>query len=199
MPFIYWLEKAVKSHKNAEKHPKTQKVRGKKIMAEEIKNNVADTTDANVTDNAPTVEDSVSKVEYDKLKSALDKALKEKGDITKQLRAKQSEDERLSAEQAEAQRIRDEELEATKAELNRMKAVGAYKSMSSEKVVENLIEAVSNADHNAIALIIENEVKAGVKVAQTEWLKSRPQANVGSYSSMTKEEIMAITDREERM
>lgn len=169
-------------------------------MAEEIKSSVADTTDANVTDNAtPTVEDSVSKVEYDKLKSALDKALKEKGDITKQLRAKQSEDERLSAEQAEAQRIKDEEYEATKAELNRLKAVGAYKSISSDKVVESLIDAVSNADHNAIALIIENEVKAAVKVAQTEWLKSRPQANVGSYSAMTKEQIMGIADREERL
>lgn len=164
-------------------------------MAEETK--VVETTETNVTENTPVVE-TVSKSEYDKLKASLDKALKEKGDITKQLRAKQSEDERLSAEQAEAQRIRDEEFEATKAELNRMKAVGAYKSISSEKVVENLIDAVSNADHNAIALIIENEIKAAVKVAQTEWLKSRPQANVGSYSAMTKEQIMAITDRDER-
>ena len=62
-----------------------------------------------------------------------------------------------------------------------------------------LIEAVSNADHNTIATILDNEIKSAVKVAQTEWLKSRPQANVGSYSSMTKEQIMAISDREERM
>ena len=166
-------------------------------MAEETK--VVETTEANATENVTETVETVSKSEYDKLKATLDKALKEKGDITKQLRAKQSEDERLSAEQAEAQRIRDEEFEATKAELNRIKAVSAYKSISSEKVVENLIEAVSNADHNAIALIIENEIKAGVKVAQTEWLKSRPQANVGNYSTMTKEQIMAITDRDERM
>lgn len=172
-------------------------------MAEETKTNVAETTEGNVTDNQPTVEELMAQLESERAekerhKSALDKALKEKGDITKQLRAKQSEDERLSAEQAEAQRIRDEEFEAIKAENNRMKALGAYRSISSEKVVENLIEAVSNADHNAIALIIENEVKAAVKSAQTEWLKSRPQANVGSYSTMTKEQIMAITDREER-
>lgn len=168
-------------------------------MAEETK--VVETTETNVTDNQAVSEpvvDTVSKSEYEKLKSALDKALKEKGDITKQLRAKQSEDERIAEEQAEAQRIRDEEFEATKAELNRMKAQGAYKSISSEKVVENLIEAVSNADHNAIATIIDNEIKAAVKVAQTEWLKSRPQANVGSYSAMTKEQIMAIPDREAR-
>ncbi len=164
-------------------------------MADETK--VVETTETNATENAPAVE-TVSKSEYDKLKASLDKALKEKGDITKQLRAKQSEDERLSAEQAEAQRLRDEEFEAIKAENNRMKAVGAYKSISSEKVVENLIEAVSNADHSAIATIIDNEIKAAVKVAQTEWLKSRPQANVGSYSTMTREQIMAIPDREER-
>lgn len=170
-------------------------------MAEETK--VVETTEPKATDNTPTVEELMAQLESERAekerhKSALDKALKEKGDITKQLRARQSEDERLSAEQAEAQRIRDEEFEATKAELNRMKAIGAYKSISSEKVVENLIEAVSNADHNAIAKIFESEIEARVKSAQAEWLKSRPQANVGSYSTVTKEQIMAITDREER-
>ena len=173
----------------------TQKVEVKN-MAEETK--VAETTETNVTENTPAVE-TVSKAEYEKLKASLDKALKEKGDITKQLRAKQSEDERLSAEQAEAQRIKDEQLEQLIAENNRMKAFGAYKSISSEKVVENLIEAVSNADHNAIAKIFDAEIEARVKAEKTEWLKSRPQANVGSYSAMTKEQIMAIPDRNERI
>jgi hypothetical protein len=168
-------------------------------MAEEIKNNVEETTETNVTKNQETVvENSISKAEYDKLKSALDKALKEKGDITKQLRAKQSEDERLMAEQAEQQRIREEEYELLKAENNRMKAVGAYKSISNEKVVEKLIEAVSNADHNEIALIIDNEIKAAVKSAQAEWLKSRPQANIGTDTAITRDEIMAIKDSAER-
>lgn len=164
-------------------------------MAEETK--VVETTETNVTENTPAVE-TVSKAEYEKLKASLDKALKEKGDITKQLRAKQSEDERLSAEQAEAQRIKDEEFEATKAELNRLKAVGAYKSISSEKVVENLIEAVSNADHNAIAKIFDAEIEARVKAEKTEWLKSRPQANVGYDSTITREQILAISDPIER-
>ena len=174
-------------------------------MAEEIKNNVGETTvETPATDNSPSTDDLMAQIaqltaDRDKYKSANDKLSKSEAEMKRQLRAKQSEEERFSAEQAEAQRIRDEEFEATKAELNRMKAVGAYKSISSEKVVENLIDAVSNADHNAIALIIESEIKAAVKVAQAEWLKSRPQANVGSYSSMTKEQIMAITDRDERM
>lgn len=169
-------------------------------MAEETKTNVAETTENNATVNATVTEpvvDTVSKAEYEKLKSALDKALKEKGDITKQLRAKQSEDERISAEQAEAQRIRDEEFEATKAELNKMKAVGAYKDIS-EKVVEQLITAVSEADHLTIATIIANEKKLAVSAAEKTWMGSRPAIGSNSYSSMTVEQIMAITDRDER-
>lgn len=169
-------------------------------MAEETKTNVAETTENSATVNATVTEpvvDTVSKAEYEKLKSALDKALKEKGDITKQLRAKQSEDERISAEQAEAQRIRDEEFEATKAELNKMKAVGAYKDIS-EKVVEQLITAVSDADHLTIAAIIANEKKLAVSAAEKTWMGSRPAIGSNSYSSMTVEQIMAITDRDER-
>lgn len=174
-------------------------------MAEEIKSNVETTTESKVTDNAtPTVEELMvqlasERAEKERHKSALDKALKEKGDITKQLRAKQSEDERLAEEQAEAQRIRDEEYEALKAENNRMKAVGAYKGISSEKVVANLIEAVSNADHNAIAQIIANECKKAVADAEANWLKDRPRVNHGQYSGMTTEQIMAITDSTERL
>jgi hypothetical protein len=171
-------------------------------MAEETKTSVAETTETENT--TPTVDELMEQItqltaDRDKYKSANDKLSKESADYKRQLRAKQSEDERLSAEQAESQRIRDEEFEAIKAENNRMKAIGAYKSMSSEKVVENLIEAVSNADHNAIAKIFDAEIEARVKTAQTEWLKSRPQANVGSYSAMTKEQIMAIPDREEKL
>ena len=161
-------------------------------MAETTENNATEHT----TVNEPVV-DTVSKAEYEKLKSALDKALKEKGDITKQLRAKQSEDERISAEQAEAQRIRDEEFEAIKAENNRMKAVGAYKDIS-EKVVEQLITAVSEADHLTIASIIANEKKLAVSAAEKTWMGSRPAIGSNSYSSMTVEQIMAITDRDER-
>lgn len=169
-------------------------------MAEETRT-VVETTENNATENitvSESVVDTVSKAEYEKIKSALDKALKEKGDITKQLRAKQSEDERIHAEQAEAQRIRDEEYEAMKAENTRMKALGAYKDISDAKVVDKLIEAVSNADHIAIAEIIDREVKAAVKIAETTWMKSRPAIGSNSYSSMTTEQIMAIKDREER-
>ena len=169
-------------------------------MAEEIKTNVVESTTEPVnTDNAPTTDELMAQIaqltaDRDKYKSANDKLSKENAEAKRKERDRMTEEEKT----AEAQRIRDEEFEATKAELNRMKAIGAYKSISSEKVVENLIEAVSNADHNAIAKIFESEIEARVKSAQAEWLKSRPQANVGSHSTMTKEQIMAISDREER-
>lgn len=176
-------------------------------MAEETKTTVADTTTTDTTNaesTAPTVDELMAQIsqltaDRDKYKTANDKLSKSEADMKRQLRAKLSEEERLSAEQEEAQRIRDEELENLKAENNRMKAFSAYKSIQNDKVVESLIDAVSNADHTAIAKILEMEVEARVKAEKTEWLKSRPQANVGSASSMTREEIMAIPDRDARM
>lgn len=169
-------------------------------MAEETKTSVAETTETTVTDNTPSTDELMAQIaqltaDRDKYKSANDKLSKENAEAKRKERDRMTEEEK----QAEARRLRDEELEATKAELNRMKAIGAYKSISSEKVVENLIEAVSNADHNAIAKIFDAEIEARVKAEKTEWLKSRPQANVGSYSAMTKEQIMAIPDRNERI
>lgn len=169
-------------------------------MAEETKTSVAETTETTVTDNTPSTDELMAQIaqltaDRDKYKSANDKLSKENAEAKRKERDRMTEEEK----QAEAQRIRDEEFESTKAELNRMKAIGAYKSIPNEKVVENLIDAVSNADHKAIALIIDNEKKAAVKEAQAEWLKSRPQANAGAYSSMTKEQIMAIPDRNERI
>ena len=178
-------------------------------MANEATNNVTETTETTVvetpaTETTPTVEELTAQIaqltaDRDKYKSANDKLSKEAAENKRQLRAKQTEEERQAEEQAEAQRIRDEEFEAMKAELNHNKAVNAYKSIPDEKMVESLIDAVSDADHIAIANIMEKYAIAKVKEAQTEWLKSRPQANAGQYSSMTAEQIMAIKDSDERL
>ncbi len=172
-------------------------------MAEETKTTMTDTT---VTDNGvttPTVEELTAQLESaradaERYKNANDKLIKESADYKRQLRARQTEEEQKAEERAEAQRIRDEEYEAMKAELNHNKAVNAYRSVSDAKMVESLVDAVSTADHATIAGIMEKYATAKVKEAQAEWLKSRPQANAGQYSTMTKEQIMAITDRGER-
>lgn len=154
--------------------------------------------------NAPTVEElmaqlATERAEKEKYKSASDKASSEAAKYKKELRSKQTAEEQEAEAKAEADKLRDEELESLRKELNHNKAVSAYKAIQNEKVVETLIEAVSESDHNAIAAIIESEKKAAVKAAQAEWLDSRPQANAGAYSSMTKEQIMAIPDRNERI
>ena len=133
-----------------------------------------------------------------KLKSDNDKLCTSEGNLRKQLRAKQTAEEQEAEAKAEAERLQNEKYEEAVKELNHIKAVNAYKSVS-EKAVEKLIDAVSDADHSAIAAIIEAEKKAAVAEAQTEWMKSRPRVNVGGeYSGMTKEQIMAIPDRIER-
>lgn len=174
-------------------------------MANENATNVAETTvETSVTENAtPTVEELMAQLESERAekerhKSALDKALKEKGDITKQLRAKQTAEEQEAEAQKEAQRLADEERESMRKELNHIKAVNAYKSISSDKVVESLIDAVSNADHNAIAQIIDSECKKAVAEAEQTWLKGRPRVQHGTDTTMSKEDIMSIGDPIER-
>ena len=172
---------------------------------------VTNTTTEPTTNNEPQNEEQTPSVEElmaqlaseraekEKYKNASDKASSEAAKYKKELRSKQTAEEQEAEAKAEADKLRDEELESLRKELNHNKAVSAYKAITDEKVVETLIEAVSESDHNAIAAIIENQKKAAVKEAQAEWLKSRPQANAGAYSSMTKEQIMAIPDRNERI
>ena len=172
-------------------------------MAEEITKTVNETGNQG-GDNTPTVQELMAQLaqanaERDKFKNANDKLSKEAAETKRQLRAKQTEEERKAEELAEAKRLRDDEFETVKAELNHIRAVNAYKAIAEEKEVEKLIDAVSDADHNAIAAIIENQCKKAVAEAEAKWLKDRPNVNTGMYSSMSREQIMAIPDDAERI
>ena len=79
-----------------------------------------------------------------------------------------------------------------------MKAITAYKNVSSEKVVDSLIDAISNADHNAIAQIIDSECIKAVAEAEQTWVKGRPRVQHGTDTTMSKEDIMSISDPIER-
>ena len=140
---------------------------------------------------------AAERAEKEKYKTANDKLSKEAADTKRQLRAKQTAEEQEAEAQAEAQRLAEEERENLRKENNRFKAMAAYKNLD-EKTVDKLLEAVSDADHATLAAIIEAEVQKAVKEAKAEWMKSRPPVNAGQYSSMTKEQIMAISDRDER-
>jgi hypothetical protein len=172
-------------------------------MANETTNNVTETKETTVvespaTETKPTADELMAQVaqltlERDKFKSANDKLSKSEAEMKRQLRAKLTAEEQQAAEQAEAQRVKDEQLEQLIAENNRMKAFGAYKSVQDEKMVESLIDAVSDADHNAIANILEKYASAKVKEAQAEWQKSRPRVNMGGEGSITKEQFNAMS------
>ena len=160
------------------------------------------TTQENET-KTPTVEELMAQLaseraEKEKYKNASDKASSEVAQYKKQLRSKQTAEEQEAEAKAEAERLQNEKYENAIKELNHMKAVSAYKNVS-EKSIETLIEAVAEGDHSAIATIIDNEVKAAVTAAKAEWMKTRPAVNAGKYSSMTREQIMAISDRDERL
>lgn len=169
-------------------------------MAEETKNNPG----VENQDNTPTVEQlqaelDAARADVERYKNANDKSSKEAADYKRQLRAKQTTEEQEAEARAEAERVAKEERDALQSELNKIKAENAYKAISDGKVVGALIEAVSNADHNAIAQIIAKECEKAVAVAQQTWLDNRPEVNYGGSSeTKTKEQIMAVKDATER-
>lgn len=183
-------------------------------MAEEIRNQndevitdndpLVDEQGAGADDNTPDVAELLSQIAELKAKNArdknaLDKALREKGDITKQLRARQTAEEQEEEAKKEAERIKNEKFAEMERELNHIKAVSAYKGKVADEKIDILIDAVSDNDHESIANAMAAAYEKGKKEGYAEYLKNRPQINSGSGSStMTMDEIMAIKDNSER-
>ena len=154
-------------------------------------------------ESSPTVDEllaqlALAKAESAKLKSANDKLSKESAEYKRQQRATMTAEEQKNAEIEEKIKALTERAELAEKENNHNKAVAAYKSLSDEATIEQLIDAISDADHNAIAAIITAEKQKAVKEAQADWLKNRPQISSGVGTAMTREQIMAISDTAER-
>lgn len=134
-----------------------------------------------------------------KLKNANDKLSKENAEKKRQINESLTADEQKKIQEEEERKALLERLEQAEAEVNHSRAVSAYKDISDEKAVEQLIEAVNDKDHNMIAKLIANEIAIAKKELETQFLKERPQMQTGGgTSTMTREEIMAIKDPEER-
>lgn len=136
-----------------------------------------------------------------KNKAALDKALKQVGDLTKQLRSKQTQQEI------------DEEAKRTEEEKTKeyIAALEAYKHETEAKeryllqgmdtdMAKKAAAAEVAGDMDALVTIQKQYTDSVIKAKEAEWKKSMPKAYVGdgSYPAMTKEEILAIKDDEER-
>lgn len=182
-------------------------------MAEEIKNqnNVTDEQNPNVEqekdDNKPSVEDlmaEIAKLKADGAtnKKALDKALKEKGEITKQLRARQTAEEqaeeaRKEEEAAQAEKIKSlEEFQAKTLAKERYLLQGMDVETASKAA-----QAEIENDMDLLSTIQKQFRDAEIKNAKNEWLASIPEMNagVGTEKQVTKEQFekMDIAERTE--
>lgn len=136
-----------------------------------------------------------------KMKADLDSALKKAGDATKQLRAKMSEAELKAEQDAQAKEEQDayvKGLESYKAENEAFKRY-TLQGMNSE-LAQKAAKAEIEGDMDALADIQKQHTQEIIKAKEAEWKASRPRVNMGDGddSSMTKEEILAISDRSER-
>ena len=144
---------------------------------------------------------AAAKAEAKKLKAERDAALKKTGEISKQLRAKMSEDELKAEQDAQAKEEKEahiKELEQYKAENEALKRY-RLQGMSDE-LATKAAKAEIEGDMDALADVQKQHTQSLIKAKEAEWKASRPRVNVGDDedSSMTKEEILAISDRDER-
>ena len=165
-------------------------------------------TEAEAQDNAPKVEDLMAelaqmKADMARNKNALDKALREKGEITKKLREKQTAEEQEAEAKAEAEAARAER----EAELERTVATYEAKSMFAEmglsgKDLETAVQAKIDGDEKTVYSVIvkyfESKYESALKTKESEWLGNRPQVNVGvgEGTALTKEQFNNLSYQE---
>lgn len=157
------------------------------------------------TDDLPTIESLKAELAKERAarqkdKLALDKTLKENGEIKKQLRAKQTQQEiedESKREEEEAHKAYVTDLEEYKKK-NEAKERYLLQGMDAE-TAKKAAEAEVSGDMDGLADIQKKHTEALLKEKEAEWKKSRPTINAGEGgSSMTKEEILAIKDPAER-
>ena len=168
--------------------------------------NEVETKSKETETNAPNVDDLMAelaqmKADMARNKNALDKALREKGEITKKLREKQTAEEAEAEAKAEAEAARAER----EAEMEKKIATYEAKSMFAEmglsgKDLETAVQAKIDGDEKTVYSVIvkhfENKYESALKTKESEWLGNRPQVNVGvgeSGTALTKEQFDNMT------
>ena len=138
-------------------------------------------------------------VENAKLKRAKDKATSEAADFKKKYNATLSEQEKASLEKAEEQARRDERLAELERENSIHKFTESFLDLGYDK--ESAIAAATAQVDNDVDTLFKLQKKIldeKIAAKEQELIKDIPRAKTGVYSSMTKDQIMAITNREER-
>ena len=165
--------------------------------------NTVDVVTASKADDKPTpsAEEQLQQlmVENAKLKRAMDKASSEAADYKKKYNATLSEQEKASLEKAEEQARRDERLAELEREVSVHRFTEQFLDLGYDK--DSAIAAATaqvDGDVDALFKLQKKIIDEKVMAKEQELIKDMPRAKTGVYASMTKEQIMAIPDREER-
>ena len=156
-------------------------------------------------DEGPKVEDLMAemaqlKADMARNKNALDKALKEKGEITKKLREKQT------AEEVEAEERAKAEAERVEREAEKDKKIAQYEARAMfaemglvgddlETAINAKIEGDEKTVYSVIVKYFEKKYESALKDKESEWLGNRPQVNVGvgDGTTLTQEQFDAMS------
>ena len=157
------------------------------------------------TDEKPTTPDVQEQiqqlmVENAKLKRAMDKASSEAADFKKKYNATLSEKEQADMAKAEEQARRDERLAELERENSIHKFTEQFLDLGYDK--DSAIAAATAQVDNDVETLFKLQKKiidAKVQAKEQELYKSIPRAKTGVYASMTKDQIMKIEDRDERL
>lgn len=140
----------------------------------------ADGNDGAITLESLMAENARLKAEGARNKIALDKALKNNGELNKQLRAKMTaaeQEEEAKRAEAEAQKA---EIASLKEFKRRAEAKERYLTMGmSAEFASQAADAEVKGDMDAFAAVMKQYNDASIKAQRDEWIKSRPEPNVG--------------------
>jgi hypothetical protein len=138
-------------------------------------------------------------VENAKMKRAMERANSEAADYKKKYNATLSEKEQADMAKAEEQAKRDERLAELEREVSVHRFTESYLDLGYDK--ESAIAAATaqvDGDVETLFKLQKKIIDEKVLAKEQELIKDIPRAKSGTYASMTKEQIMAIQDREER-
>lgn len=156
------------------------------------------------TEEKPTTlsqEDQIQQllIENAKLKRASERANSEAADYKKKYNATLSEQERASQEKAEEEARRDERLAELERENSIHRYTESYLDLGYDK--KSAIAAATaqvDGDVDTLFKLQKKIIDEKVMAKEQELIKDIPRAKTGTYASMTKDQIMAIADRDER-
>ena len=160
-------------------------------MADEI--NVNEEQEA----KTPTVEELMAELAKErsansKQKAALDKALKETGELKKSLRAKQTADEAEEADRKAREQDLQERYEALLKESTLNKHTLGFKNLGfTDDQATKAATALADNDTETLFEVLGLGISSITKTAQANWLNNRPPVNSGvpGATVLTKEQF----------